>query len=87
MELATLASANMYNHHLFQFENWSSLMNELIVNLISNVQNLQGIVSGIKPVKPIANIIKKSKNLLILPINNHIGEKRNQSFTKQIKQL
>lgn len=73
--------------YLFQFENWSSLANELIVNLLSNVQNLQGLVSGIKPVKPIANIIKKSKNLLILPINNHIGQKRNQSFTKQLKHI
>jgi hypothetical protein len=58
--------------YLFQFKTWSSLLNELIINMLSNVQNIQGIVSGIKPLKPIANILSKGKNLLILPINNHI---------------
>lgn len=73
--------------YLFQIKTWSTLMNELIVNLFSNIQNLQGIVSGIKPVRPIANIISNSKNLLILPINNHIGKKRSESFSKQIKSI
>ena len=73
--------------NLFQIKTWSSLTNEFIVNLFSNIQNLQGIVSGLKPVKPIANILSNSKNLLILPINSHIGKKRSESFTKQIKNI
>ena len=73
--------------YLFQIKTWSTLTNEFIVNLFSNIQNLQGIVSGLKPVKPIANILSNSKNLLILPINTHIGKKRSESFTKQIKNI
>jgi hypothetical protein len=73
--------------YLFQIKSWSTLMNQFVVNLFSNIQNLQGIVSGIKPLKPVANILASSKNLLILPINNHIGKKRSESFTKQIKNI
>jgi hypothetical protein len=73
--------------YLFQIKTWSTLMNEFVVNLFSNIQNLQGIVSGLKPVKPIANLLSNSKNLLILPINSHIGKKRTESFTKQLKHI
>ena len=73
--------------YLFQIKTWSILINQFVINLFSNIQNLQGIVSGIKPLRPIATILSSSKNLLILPVNNYIGKKRSESFTKQIKNI
>ena len=72
---------------MFRVKTWSNLINQFTINILNNIQNLQGIVSGLKPVRPIANILSSSKNLLILPINSHIGKKSKESFSKQIKDI
>ncbi len=58
-----------------------------MINLITNMRNVQGLIAGMKPIKPVAKILANAQNIIVLPINTKLDKNYISKISEQMKKL
>jgi len=73
--------------YMFNITSFGELTQKLMVNLLANLRNVQGVVAGMKAVKPIAKILANAKNIIILPVNTKLDKNYITNLKAQLTTL
>lgn len=73
--------------YMFNIRSINELVQSIALNLFTNMDNIQGVIAGMKPVKPIAKILGGAKNVIILPINTKLDKNFGSKVKTQLKKV
>lgn len=73
--------------YMFNISTLNELAQKLMINLITNMRNVQGLIAGMKPIKPIAKILANAQNIVVLPINTKLDKDYISKISEQMKKL
>ena len=73
--------------YMFNIRTIDDLIQSITLNLVANIQNIQGVIAGMKPVQPIAKILSGAKNVIILPLNTKLDKNFGHKLKLQLKKV